>query len=105
MLLTVNKNYGQEISFSSSDLLWVSKDITIEKDGIDILDKNHKRTGEITPVWRVYYSVCIFGKEPFMCMDSIGRNIDSIEEVKKDPEFLTMKLQHEQLIKVLSEKK
>lgn len=104
MILTVNRNYGQSICFSSSDLLWVSEDITIERDGIDVLDKNYKSTGQITPIWRAYFSICIFGKEPFLCQDSFGRGIATSEEAIKDEDFQLLKSQHEQLIKVLSEK-
>lgn len=105
MILTVNRYYGQTICFSSSNLLWVSEDVTIEKDGIDVLDKTHKSTGQVTPIWRAYFSVCIFGKDPFVCENSFGRGIVTSEEATKDKEFLLLKSQHEQLIKVLSEKK
>lgn len=104
MILSVNKNYGHKISFSSSDLLWVSEDVIIERDGIDVLDKNLKRTGEVTSIWRAYFSICIFGKEPMICQDSFGRGIDSIDEAKKDAAYCSLKFQHEQIIKALSQK-
>jgi hypothetical protein len=89
------------VCFSSSDLLWVSKDVILNK-GESYFEDYKRKSGEWF-WWIARFNVCIFGKNPIECTYLIQKNGTRDEAAISDEYFRAVK-QHEALLKALSEK-
>jgi hypothetical protein len=92
---------GGPIIVSSSDLLWVSKDVVINK-GVSYFEDPQKLTG-VFFWWVATFSVCIFGKDPILCSYLTIKN-GTKEDAIASEKYQKAVNQHEALLKALGEK-
>lgn len=94
---------GGIIEFPASYLLWVSEEILLDKDLMNVYRQGRIRD-EFVPVWKATYYYCIFGKEPNYSMLSFAHGVEEKEKAMQDPEFVIFKSHHEDMLKYIREK-